>query len=254
MKSYKANNSSLVNRINTYIRNITDDPTRINPTVSIENPEMNYHLTLSNNVKLGLVTLITATTFLTGCFTAPVENYGPTKPILDSPANKQVFTTEKDKKKIDFKWKESVIYQILEDENINKGDTKSIEYTLRIDNDKDMSSPEHEVKTSDLEAAVEVAKGVNYWLVGAKIVTENSEKCFYLEPEQNYSDEEVLSEIREFDIQKIVIPPPVTDTDGDGIEDSVDNCPNTYNPDQSDWDDDGIGTVCDSDEIPPPPF
>ena len=253
MKSYKANNS-LTNRVNTYIRNITNDPTRINPTVSIENPEMNYHLTLSNSVKLGLVTLITATTFLTGCFTAPVENYGPTKPILDSPANKQVFITEKDKKKIDFKWKESVIYQILEDENINKGDTKSIEYTLRIDNDKDMSSPEHEVKTSDLEAAVEVAKGVNYWLVGAKIVTENSEKCFYLEPEQNYSDEEVLSEIREFDIQKIVIPPPVTDTDGDGIEDSVDNCPNTYNPDQSDWDDDGIGTVCDPDEIPPPPF
>jgi len=37
-----------------------------------------------------------------------------------------------------------------------------------------------------------------------------------------------------------------TDSDGDGIPDSEDNCPNTYNPNQADSDGDGIGDACDS--------
>lgn len=39
----------------------------------------------------------------------------------------------------------------------------------------------------------------------------------------------------------------VPDMDGDTIEDGIDNCPETYNPNQSDMDDDGIGDVCDID-------
>jgi len=35
------------------------------------------------------------------------------------------------------------------------------------------------------------------------------------------------------------------DSDGDGIDDGVDNCPLVYNPDQFDLDNDGIGDVCD---------
>jgi hypothetical protein len=35
------------------------------------------------------------------------------------------------------------------------------------------------------------------------------------------------------------------DSDGDGVANSVDNCPNTSNPDQADTDGDGIGNVCD---------
>ena len=34
------------------------------------------------------------------------------------------------------------------------------------------------------------------------------------------------------------------DTDGDGVEDSVDNCPNTYNVLQLDTNGDGIGDAC----------
>ena len=39
------------------------------------------------------------------------------------------------------------------------------------------------------------------------------------------------------------------DEDGDGVTDEEDNCPSTYNPDQSDIDNDGIGDVCDLIEI-----
>jgi uncharacterized protein (TIGR02145 family) len=36
------------------------------------------------------------------------------------------------------------------------------------------------------------------------------------------------------------------DSDGDSVDDAVDNCPDSYNPSQSDRDHDGIGDVCDS--------
>jgi hypothetical protein len=38
-----------------------------------------------------------------------------------------------------------------------------------------------------------------------------------------------------------------TDSDGDGIVDSVDNCATTFNPDQADTDGDGQGDLCDGD-------
>jgi len=40
---------------------------------------------------------------------------------------------------------------------------------------------------------------------------------------------------------------PVTDNDGDTIDDYVDNCPNTPNLSQADWDGDLVGDVCDPD-------
>ena len=38
------------------------------------------------------------------------------------------------------------------------------------------------------------------------------------------------------------------DDDGDGIDDTIDNCQFTPNPDQEDEDGDGVGTACDGDE------
>ena len=37
-----------------------------------------------------------------------------------------------------------------------------------------------------------------------------------------------------------------TDSDGDGVPDTQDNCPNTYNPGQADSDGDGVGDACES--------
>ncbi|MBI3449987.1 MAG: hypothetical protein HY049_13865 [Acidobacteria bacterium] len=39
--------------------------------------------------------------------------------------------------------------------------------------------------------------------------------------------------------------PPGQDTDGDGVEDAVDDCPAIYNPSQTDTDGDGAGDACD---------
>ncbi len=41
--------------------------------------------------------------------------------------------------------------------------------------------------------------------------------------------------------------PAVVDSDGDGVSDTIDNCPSVPNPSQSDIDGDGIGDACDTD-------
>src|SRR5918992_319450 len=41
--------------------------------------------------------------------------------------------------------------------------------------------------------------------------------------------------------------PEPPDADGDGVSDSIDNCPSTGNADQADADADGLGDACDSD-------
>ncbi|MFQ6029123.1 MAG: thrombospondin type 3 repeat-containing protein [Dehalococcoidia bacterium] len=42
---------------------------------------------------------------------------------------------------------------------------------------------------------------------------------------------------------------PYIDTDGDGVPDAFDNCPNTPNQDQADSDEDGIGDACEQGSV-----
>ena len=44
----------------------------------------------------------------------------------------------------------------------------------------------------------------------------------------------------------LVCPTPPPDTDGDGFQDNLDNCPNTYDPSMNDIDQDGVGDACDN--------
>lgn len=45
----------------------------------------------------------------------------------------------------------------------------------------------------------------------------------------------------------------LNDVDDDGVPNREDNCPQTFNPDQLDTDDDGTGDVCETPDIPIPP-
>jgi len=42
---------------------------------------------------------------------------------------------------------------------------------------------------------------------------------------------------------------PMPDADSDGVVDAIDNCVNTPNPDQADWNNNGIGDVCDDTDL-----
>lgn len=51
-------------------------------------------------------------------------------------------------------------------------------------------------------------------------------------------------------VDNITVTSGLVDADGDGVADGIDNCPNHFNPTQSDCDGDGIGDVCDQDPCP----
>ena len=48
--------------------------------------------------------------------------------------------------------------------------------------------------------------------------------------------------------EELIVTITEADGDGDGVPDDIDNCPFTYNPDQTDSDGDGIGDACDDDD------
>jgi len=56
----------------------------------------------------------------------------------------------------------------------------------------------------------------------------------------------VTASADEFPSDSVTVVSTVPDSDGDGVPDSSDNCPNVSNPDQKDSDGDGFGDACDA--------
>ncbi len=52
----------------------------------------------------------------------------------------------------------------------------------------------------------------------------------------------------DYNNNKVIRLDPAPDSDSDGVHDTVDNCPNTSNPTQTDYDSDGMGDACDEDD------
>ncbi|MEK6901046.1 MAG: thrombospondin type 3 repeat-containing protein, partial [Nanoarchaeota archaeon] len=62
------------------------------------------------------------------------------------------------------------------------------------------------------------------------------------------SNTNVIEDTTELQLEVTPLPPvPPVDSDDDGVNDDVDNCPHNYNPLQTDSDGDGLGNVCDPD-------
>jgi uncharacterized delta-60 repeat protein len=96
---------------------------------------------------------------------------------------------------------------------------------------------------------------------GAVAVNYGADQAFNISPATNYVVREVLVDgvsvgnpasytvtnvTADHTISASFVLDPALDQDGDGILDTVDNCPNVYNPDQKDTDGDGIGDACDN--------
>ena len=110
-----------------------------------------------------------------------------------------------------------------------------VSYRLQIDNDSSFSSPEIDTMLSDNlignASLIDLAAGSWYWRVQAFNVPIDSTLFSALSVFYSMGDCacDTLNN---------------QDTDGDAIPDSCDNCPNVFNPSQSDSNSNGIGDSC----------
>ena len=78
-------------------------------------------------------------------------------------------------------------------------------------------------------------------------ITANDDPCsVYIVEGDGINSVAIETSGRGFIIQEIAFCT-ISDSDGDGISNDIDNCPETVNSDQADYDEDGIGDECDLD-------
>jgi hypothetical protein len=95
-----------------------------------------------------------------------------------------------------------------------------------------------------------ITAGLMDWLVGDEGFSNNhSVEIVSLDPTLNHSFEidiiDPAGNRRTSSVLALIVD---GDTDGDGVNDSVDNCPAVANADQADFDGDAIGDACDEDD------
>ncbi|MEZ4433122.1 MAG: thrombospondin type 3 repeat-containing protein [bacterium] len=94
------------------------------------------------------------------------------------------------------------------------------------------------------------ALGLAGWLLGGCTLDFEEFRPYTEEPPPVLPDGDMDTPIVDLGVEMgppIDMMPPVRDTDGDGVDDDVDNCVDDPNADQADLDGDGIGDVCDPD-------
>lgn len=82
----------------------------------------------------------------------------------------------------------------------------------------------------------------------AALQTYNFQSPFDTLPLIDYPNDQSLPTFNELVIVNISVKTTSSDSDGDGVPDDQDNCPNVANPDQADHDKDGLGDTCDPDD------
>ena len=103
----------------------------------------------------------------------------------------------------------------------------------------------------------ESAWRVNYAGTAAWVFVPDSDGHSTTDPLKEDTDGDQLADgVEDADKNGAVDPgetdPADADTDDDGVDDGADNCPLHANPDQGDWDGDGVGDVCDDTPGDPP--
>ncbi len=105
------------------------------------------------------------------------------------------------------------------------------------------TTPEIAMKTFDLTTY--------QWLADSILITGTSDSCRSIQvPQTVYGDfipvAWVNARTSQLSFRAVNFVTGFIDTDNDGITDSLDNCPNTYNPAQIDMNNNGVGDECDS--------
>ncbi|MBT3216714.1 MAG: Omp28-related outer membrane protein [Candidatus Marinimicrobia bacterium] len=124
------------------------------------------------------------------------------------------------------------VYVFLVEDNIYSYWGAVGQYHMARNVNRDFTPPENLTISSSGESQVYSGS----FDIGSSWVQENLKVIAIV---QNSSSDEI------FQVNAILIDAMNADVDGDGILSDVDNCPETYNPDQLDTDNDGPGDVCD---------
>ncbi|HPD30626.1 MAG TPA: thrombospondin type 3 repeat-containing protein [Phycisphaerae bacterium] len=99
--------------------------------------------------------------------------------------------------------------------------------------------------TPEVDAYVQSARAL--LAVPAEVVAGLSTSAYTRDPAVLYGYRQQLAEAIVQGQALLLVMPVPPDSDGDGVGDSCDNCPNVHNPDQANTDGDSLGDACDAD-------
>jgi len=116
---------------------------------------------------------------------------------------------------------------------------------------------EQDAQTVEIQLAAFYQNSLGRYLAGlmlaysyAEMSGMNDPFCDILDPTGDLDTDGLVNagEVPTVSVPEGASDPFDSDSDDDGYSDDLDNCPKTHNPEQSDWDEDGLGDACDPDD------